>query len=78
MEVTEDLLNYQIAITTDTDTIRLTTQQKELSEFRSSGTLASGVSFLNTGAMSTGLFHKSINWHRKNLDGTLAALKSVS
>ena len=78
VEVTEDLLNYQIAITTDTDTIRLTTQQKELSEFRSSGTLASGVSFLNTGAMSTGLFHKSINWHRKNLDGTLAALKSVS
>ncbi len=77
VEVTEDMLNYQITITTDTDTIRLTTQQKELSEFRSSGTLASGVSFLNLGATSAGLFHKSINWHRKNLDGTLEDLKRL-
>lgn len=77
VDVTEDMLNYQIVITTDTDTIRLTTQQKELSEFRSSGTLASGVSFLSVDGMSAGLFHKSINWHRKNLDGTLEDLKRL-
>ena len=43
--VTENMLNYQIAITNDTDTIRLTAQQKELSALRSTGTLA----FYNAG-----------------------------
>ena len=39
VEVREDMLNYQIAITTDTDTIRLTAQKKELSDFRAAGAL---------------------------------------
>lgn len=39
VEITEDMLNYEITVTTDTDTIRLTTQQKELSDFRSAGAL---------------------------------------
>ena len=64
--VTEDMLNYQIAITTDTDTIRLTAQQKELSDFRSTGMLA----FYNDGL-------KMSNWHKENLDGTLEALKNI-
>lgn len=66
VEVTEDMLNYQIAITTDTDTIRLTAQQKELSGFRSTGMLA----FYNDGL-------KMSNWHKENLDGTLEALKNI-
>lgn len=66
VNVTEDLLNYQIAITTDTDTIRLTAQQKELSGFRSAGMLA----FYNDGL-------KMSNWHAENLEGTLEALKRV-
>lgn len=66
VEVTEDMLNYQIAITTDTDTIRLTTQQKELSGFRSTGMLA---------FYSEGL--KMSNWHKENLDGTLETLKNI-
>ena len=37
VSVKEDLLNYLISITTDTDTITLSTQQKELSDFRSAG-----------------------------------------
>lgn len=64
--VTEDMLNYQIAITTDTDTIHLTAQQKELSGFRSTGMLA----FYNDGL-------KMSNWHKENLDGTLEALKNI-
>ena len=64
--VTEDMLNYQIAITTDTDTIRLTVQQKELSGFRTTGMLA----FYNDGL-------KMPNWHQENLDGTLEALKNI-
>lgn len=66
VNVTEDLLNYQIAITTNTDTIRLTAQQKELSGFRSAGMLA----FYNDGL-------KMSNWHAENLEGTLEALKRV-
>ena len=64
VSVKEDLLNYVISITTDTDVINLTTQQKELSDFRSSG-------FLTYGGLDVA------NWHKKNLDGTLAALKSL-
>ena len=64
--VTEDMLNYQIAITTDTDTIRLTAQQKELSGFRSTGMLA----FYNDGL-------KMSNWHKENLDETLNMLRNI-
>ena len=64
VSVKEDLLNYVISITTDTDVINLTTQQKELSDFRSSG-------FLTYGGLDVA------NWHKKNLDGTLAALKAL-
>lgn len=64
--ITEDVLNYQITITTDTDAIRLTTQQKELSDFRSTGILALD---------GEGL--KLSNWHKDNLDGTLEALKNI-
>ena len=60
------MLNKQIAITTDTDVLRLTAQQKELSEFRSTGMLA---------FYSNGL--KMANWHQENLDGTLEALKGM-
>ena len=60
------MLNYQIAITTGTDTIRLTAQQKELSGFRSTGMLA---------FYSEGL--KMSNWHKENLDGTLETLKNI-
>lgn len=66
VEITEDMLNYQIAITTDTDTIRLTAQQKELSDFRSAGVLA----FYNEGL-------KMSNWHKENLDGTLKTLATI-
>lgn len=66
VEITEDMLNYQIAIVTDTDTIRLTAQQKELSDFRSTGMLA---------FYSEGL--KMSNWHKENLDATIEKLKSL-
>ena len=61
------MLNYQIAIITDTDTIRLTAQQKELSGFRSTGMLA----FYNDGL-------KVSNWHKENLDGTLKMLSDIA
>ena len=61
------MLNYQIAITTDTDTIRLTAQQKELSDFRAAGALT---------FYSEGL--KMSSWHKENLDATLEALKTLN
>ena len=67
VEITEDMLNYQIAIITDTDTIRLTAQQKELSGFRSTGMLA----IYNDGL-------KVSNWHKENLDGTLKMLSDIA
>lgn len=67
VEVTEDGLNYLLSITTDTDTFRLTAQQKELSDLRSSGALA---------FYSEGL--KMSNWHKENLDSTLGALKALN
>lgn len=67
VEITEDMLNYQIAVTTDTDTIRLTAQQKELSDFRSAGALT---------FYSEGL--KMSSWHKENLDATLDALKNLN
>ncbi len=67
VDISEDGLNYLISITTDTDTFRLTAQQKELSDLRSSGTLA---------FYSEGL--KISNWHKENLDSTLDALKDLN
>ena len=65
VEVEEDLLNFVITIRTEEDTIRLTTQQAELSDLRSSGIYAS---------IYSGFFK---NWHKENLDGTLAELKGL-
>ena len=45
VEVREDLLNYQILIQTGGDSIRFTTQQKELSEFRTSGALSGAMNW---------------------------------
>ena len=45
VEVREDLLNYQILIQTGSDMIRFTTQQKELSEFRTSGALSGAMNW---------------------------------
>ena len=61
----DDLLNTIITIRTDDDEIRLTTQQAELSDLRSSGIYAS---------IYAGFFK---NWHKENLDGTLKALTEL-
>ena len=66
IEISEDLLNYIISITTDTDIIRLSTQQKELSNLRTSGSLTS---------KKAGITLE--NWHKDNLDITLEALKKI-
>ena len=58
--------NNVITIVTDTDTIRFTAQQKELSDFRSSGILA---------VQGKGL--KLSNWHKENFDATIEALKKL-
>ena len=65
MEINDDLLNTIITIQTGTDTIRLTTQQKELSDWRMSG--------INAAQFSGGIK----NWHKENLDGTLKDLKEI-
>lgn len=62
--VKEDFLNDIITITTDTDVLNFTTQQKELSDFRSTAVLACG-----------GLDFS--NWHKRNMDETLTALTSI-
>lgn len=66
VNISEDILNYVITIETNTDVIRLTTQQKELSDLRSSGSLS---------VESIGLSTK--NWHKKNLSTTLEALRNL-
>ena len=71
-------LNYEVTVTTDTDTIRLSVQKKEWSEFRSSGTVATGNSFLNVGAFAASKSWQSINWHRQNLDNTFSLLQNLS
>ena len=64
VEITEQGMNYVIA------------QKKELSELRSSGTLATEQSFLNIGIM--GMQHiETLNWHKQNIDSTLQMLKSM-
>lgn len=76
VEVKEDLLNWRIELHTDEGLIALSAQQKELSEWRHSGTLSVGMSGLGSGIMGTGAL-KVANWHRANLDATLAALKAL-
>ena len=65
VELKDDMLNTVITIRTESDTIRLTTQQAELSDRRSSGIYAS---------IYSGFFK---NWHKENLDGTLKALTEL-
>lgn len=64
-ELEDAMLNTVITIRTGADTIRLTTQQAELSDLRSSGVYAT---------MYAGSFK---NWHKENLDGTLKALTEL-
>ena len=71
-------LNYEVTVTTDTDIIRLSVQNKEWSEFRSAGTAAAGNSFLNVGAFAASKSWQSINWHRQNLDNTFSLLQNLS
>lgn len=63
VEITDELLNTIITIQAGTDTIRLTTQQKELSDLRMSG--------MNAAQFADG----GKNWHKENLDETLETLK---
>ena len=62
----DDLLNTVIIIQTDSDEIRLTVQQKKLSDFRFSGAYAT---------QYAGGFK---NWHKENLKGTLQALTELN
>ena len=65
VELEDNMLNTVITIRTGTDTIRLTTQQAELSDLRSSGYYAS---------IFAGYFK---NWHKENVDDTLKALQGL-
>ena len=65
VEMEDDMLNTVITIRTRSDAIRLTAQQAELSDLRSSGIYAS---------IYAGFFK---NWHKENLDGTLKALTEL-
>ena len=66
VEVLEELLNDRITITTDTDVIAFTAQQKELSGWRTSSVLSWYMDGL-----------KISSWHAENMDGTLKALQSL-
>lgn len=76
VRVSEDMLNYRIELDTEEGNILLSTQQKELSEFRTSGMLSTGMNGLGAG-MSVAKYLKIGNWHRKNLDATLNTLKGL-
>ena len=76
VEIREDLLNYRIELDTDDGLIALSAQQKELSEFRTSGTLSVGMSGLGSGIVGPKEL-KVENWHRSNLDATLEVLKAL-
>ncbi len=65
VELADDLLNTIITIHTGKDDIRLTTQQKELSDFRMSGFHAT---------QYAGGYK---NWHKENVVGTLKALAEL-
>ncbi|MDO4338185.1 MAG: hypothetical protein Q4C91_08890 [Eubacteriales bacterium] len=77
VDIREDMLNYRIKLETDDGIIVLSAQQKELSEFRTSGTLSVGMSGLGSG-ITDSQHLKVKNWHRSNLDATLEALKVLS
>lgn len=66
VKLVDDLLNVVIDIETSNGGVRLTTQQKELSDIRLSGIYAS--------QYAGG--HK--NWHAENVDATLEALSKLS
>lgn len=70
------MLNWRIELDTDEGLIALSAQQKELSEWRHSGTLSVGMSGFGSGIMGSDAL-KVANWHRVNLDATLAALKTL-
>ena len=76
VSVTEEYLNYRIRLETKNGTVELSVQQKELSEFRSSGTLAAGISVLNVGVSGKKTL-ENVNWHRNNLDRTLETLRTT-
>lgn len=70
VSINEDGLNYRITITTLGDTIRLTTQQKELMGFRTSAMLSwDGIKFI---------YGSDDTWHGRNLDATLADLAKLA
>ena len=66
VEVSEELLNDRITITTGTDVIAFTAQQKELSGWRTSSVLSWYMDGL-----------KISSWHAENMDGTLKALRAL-
>lgn len=63
IDVSDSGFNYIVTIKTKQDELRLSVQQKELSDFRSSAFLAYE------------MFGK--NWHKVNLDATLDALREL-
>lgn len=65
VKLTDDLLNVIIDIETNTGSVRLTTQQKGLSDMRLSGVYAS---------QYAGGYK---NWHAENVDATLKALSEL-
>lgn len=78
VKITEvNKFDYEVTFTTDTDTIRLSVHKKEWSEFRTSGTVATGNTFLNVGGFAATESWKSINWHRQNLDNTFSYLQNL-
>lgn len=66
MKLIDDLLNVIIDIETSSGGVRLTTQQKELSDLRLSGIYAT---------QYAGGYK---NWHAKNVQPTLEALSELS
>lgn len=67
IDVSEKGLDYRITIETSDGLLALTAQQKELADFRLSSAYANDT-FLGLG---------SKNWHKDNLDVTLAKLKDI-
>jgi len=76
VNITEDILNWRIELDTIEGIIALSAQQKELSEWRHSGTLSVGMSGFGSGIMGAKAL-KISNWHRANLDSTLVDLKAL-